>query len=136
MEADVEQITAIPGLGEKIAVSVRDFFDRDDARDMVERLRAAGVNLREESGGAREGPLSGLTIVITGRLDVLSRNEAERLCKRNGAAVGSSVSKKTDFLVVGEDAGSKLAKAEKLGVKTLDEEAFIAFLRERGVELP
>jgi DNA ligase (NAD+) len=136
MEADVEQITAIPGFGEKIAVSVRDFFDRDDARDMVERLRAAGVNLREESGGAREGPLSGLTIVITGRLDVLSRNEAERLCKRNGAAVGSSVSKKTDFLVVGEDAGSKLAKAEKLGVKTLDEEAFIAFLRERGVELP
>ena len=133
MDATAQHITDIPGIGEKIAVSVREFFSMEENRDMVERLRAAGVNLREESGGAREGPLSGLTIVITGRLDQLSRNEAEALVKRNGAAVGSSVTKKTSFLVVGEDAGSKLAKAQKLGVQIMDEPEFLAYLRERGV---
>jgi len=133
MEATVEQITAIPGIGEKIAVSVREFFSLPENRDMVERLRAAGVNLREESGGAREGPLSGLTLVITGRLAALSRNEAEAMVKRYGGAIGSSVTKKTDYLVAGEDPGSKLAKAEKLGVNVINEAEFLELLRERGV---
>ena len=145
--------------------SVREFFEVESNRAVVEKLRAAGVNLREESGGAREGPLSGLTIVVTGRLERFSRDTAETLIKRNGGHVGSagktvvvtgtlegftrpeaeaairaaggkpggSVSKKTDYLVVGEEAGSKLEKAQKLGVKTLDEAGFMELLRERGV---
>ncbi len=133
MGATAEQVMAIPGTGAKIADSVREFFALDENRALVEKLRAAGVNLRDDSGGAREGPLSGLTIVITGRLERLSRNEGEDLVKRHGGAIGSSVTKKTDYLVVGADPGSKAAKAEKLGVATLDEDAFIALLAERGV---
>jgi DNA ligase (NAD+) len=135
MEATTEQITDIAGIGQKIADSVVEWFANADNCAVVEKLRAAGVNLREESGGAREGPLSGLTLVITGRLDALSRNEAEALVKRHGAAIGSSVSKKTDYLVVGADPGSKLAKAEKLKVQVLDEAAFLALLRERGIDV-
>jgi DNA ligase (NAD+) len=134
MDATEEQITAIPGIGAKIADSVVEFFARDENRAVVEKLRRAGVNLREESGGAREGPLSGLTLVITGRLEALSRNEAEALVKRHGAAIGASVTKKTDYLVVGADPGSKLAKAESLKVTVLDEDGFLALLRERGVD--
>jgi DNA ligase (NAD+) len=135
MDATAEQITEIPGIGKKIADSIVEWFAVDENRAVVEKLRRAGVNLREESGGAREGPLSGLTLVITGRLDALSRNEAEALVKRHGAALGSSVSKKTDYLVVGADPGSKLAKAEKLGVKVLDEAGFLALIKERGVTI-
>jgi len=134
VEATAEQITDIPGIGQKIAESIVEWFALDDNRAVVEKLRRAGVNLREESGGAREGPLSGLTFVITGRLDALSRNEAEALVKRNGAAIGSSVSKKTDYVVVGADPGSKLAKAEQLKVPVLDEDGFLALLRERGID--
>lgn len=135
MDASVEQITDIGGVGPKIAESVREFFALDENRAVVEKLRAAGVNLREASGGAREGPLSGLTIVVTGRLERFSRDVAEALIKRNGGSVGSSVTKKTNYLVVGAEAGSKLAKAEKLGVEVLDEDAFAALLRDRGVAI-
>jgi DNA ligase (NAD+) len=135
MDATAEQIVDIPGFGAKIAESIVEFFALEDNRAVVEKLRRAGVNLREESGGAREGPLSGLTLVITGRLDALSRNEAEALVKRHGAAIGSSVTKKTDYLVVGADPGSKLAKAQKLGVEVLDEAGFLGLLKERGVAI-
>ncbi len=132
-QATAEQITAIPGIGPKIAESIVEWFSHEDNREVVEKLRRAGVNLREESGGAREGPLSGLTIVITGHLDAFSRNEAEALVKRHGGAIGSSVTKKTSYLVVGAEPGSKLAKAEQLGVPVIDEAGFLALLRERGV---
>jgi DNA ligase (NAD+) len=135
MDATAEQIVDIPGFGAKIAESIVEFFALEDNRAVVEKLRRAGVNLREESGGAREGPLSGLTLVITGRLDALSRNEAEALVKRHGAAIGGSVTKKTDYLVVGADPGSKLAKAQKLGVEVLDEAGFLGLLKERGVAI-
>ncbi|MEX2245625.1 MAG: NAD-dependent DNA ligase LigA [Dehalococcoidia bacterium] len=136
MDAPAEQIEAIPGIGPKIAESVHEFLSRDDTRITVEKLRAAGVNLREESGGAREGALSGLTFVITGRLERFSRDAAEAIVKRNGGAVGTSVTKKTDYLVAGAEAGSKLAKAQQLGTPTLDEDEFIALFRDRGVTLP
>lgn len=135
MDASVEDITAIPGVGAKIAESVREFFALEENRAVVDKLRAAGVNLREEAGGAREGPLSGLTFVITGRLERLSRDAAESLIKRCGGAIGSSVTKKTTYLVVGEEPGSKLAKAEKLGVDVIDEERFAELMRERGVSV-
>jgi DNA ligase (NAD+) len=134
MDATTEQIDDIPGIGLKIAESVREFFALPENRTVVEKLRAAGVNLRDESGGAREGPLSGLTFVITGRLEHFSRDAAERLVKRNGGNVASSVSKKTSYIVVGEEPGSKLAKAQQLGTQVLDEDGLIALLREHGIE--
>jgi len=133
ISAGVEQIVEIPGVGNVIAESIVEFFTDADNRSLVEKLRAAGVNLRAEKGAAREGPLSGLTFVVTGRLDRLGRDAAESLIKQHGGAVASSVSKKTDYLVVGAEAGSKLAKAEKTGTALLDEDAFVALLRERGV---
>ncbi len=135
MEATAEQITEIPGIGPKIAESIVEFFALDENRQVVEKLRAAGVNLRHAGGAARGGALAGLTFVVTGRLERFTRDEAESLIKRNGGAVSSSVSKKTDYLVVGAEAGSKLDKAQKLGTKQLDEGAFVGLLRERGVEV-
>jgi DNA ligase (NAD+) len=135
MNATVEDIVAIPGIGMKIGESVREYFALEENREVVEKLRRAGVNLREEAGGAREGPLSGLSFVITGRLDQLSRDAAEALVKRCGGHAASSVTKKTDYLVVGAEPGSKLAKAEKLGTTILDEAQFMDLLSSKGVEI-
>jgi DNA ligase (NAD+) len=135
MNATVEQITEIPGIGRVIGESIVEFFALEDNRAVVEKLRAAGVNLREEKGAAREGPLSGLSFVVTGRLERFSRDQAESFIKANGGAVTSSVSKKTDYLVVGAEPGSKLAKASSLGTKLLDEDAFAALLREHGMKV-
>ena len=135
MAATAEQIAELPGIGTKIADSVAEFFADDENRRLIEKLRAAGVTLREEGGGAREGPLSGLSFVVTGRLERFSRDAAEALIKRGGGAAGSAVTKKTDYLVAGAEAGAKLAKAQKLGVAQLDEDAFVALLRERGVDV-
>ena len=87
MDAGAEQIVEIPGIGNVIAESVVEFFADDDNRALVEKLRAAGVNLSAEKGAAREGPLSGLTFVVTGRLERLSRDAAESLIKQHGGAV-------------------------------------------------
>jgi DNA ligase (NAD+) len=135
MDASVEQITDVPGIGPIIAESVREFFSLEENRAVVEKLRAARVNLREEGGAAREGPLSGLSFVVTGRLDRFSRDAAESLIKRHGGAVVGSVSKKTDYLVVGAEPGSKLQKAQQLGTKILDEEAFTALLKSHAIEI-
>jgi DNA ligase (NAD+) len=135
VDATQDHIEAIPGIGPKIAQSIHEFFSLESNRRTVQKLDDAGVNLREESGGAREGPLSGLTFVITGRLEGLSRDAAESLVKRHGGAVGSGVTKKTDYVVVGEEPGSKLAKAQQLGTEILDEDGFVKLLGERGVKL-
>ena len=134
MDATAEEIAEIPGVGPKIADSVREFFSLDENRRIVEKLRAAGVNLKGETAGAREGPLSGMTFVVTGRLERFSRDAAEALIKRNGGAATSSVTKKTDYVIVGAEAGSKLEKARKLGTAILDEDGFVSLLKERGVE--
>jgi DNA ligase (NAD+) len=133
MSATVEDIEEIPGVGRVIAESVVEFFSRKDNRDIVQRLRAAGVNLAQQKSAAADGPLSGLTFVVTGRLEAMSRTEAESLIKQQGGAIGSSVTKKTDYLVVGAEPGSKLARAESLGTTILDEDAFLRFLSEKGI---
>jgi DNA ligase (NAD+) len=135
MDASAEQIVEIPGIGAVIAESVREFFSLEENRAVVEKLRAAGVNLREEGGAAREGSLNGLTFVVTGRLERFSRDAAESLIKRNGGTVPSSVTKKTDYLVVGAEPGSKLQKAQQLGTRVLDEDAFAALLESHGIEI-
>jgi len=125
--APAEEIAAIDGVGDVIAGAVREFFDRPETRELVDKLRRAGVRL-EEQRQPRGGPLLGKTFVITGTLDKFSRDEAKARIEGLGGKVTNSLSSKTDYLVVGESPGTKLDKATKLGVATLDEKAFVALL--------
>ena len=122
--APVEKIAEIPGIGPKIAESVHEFFSIPENVAVIERLRQAGVVLEEEKA-ENELPqtLAGLTFVLTGTLEHFTRDEAGAQLKAMGAKVSGSVSKKTSFVVAGEAAGSKLTKAESLGVPVLDEAA-------------
>ncbi|MFN8525514.1 MAG: NAD-dependent DNA ligase LigA [Chloroflexota bacterium] len=123
MAAPVEEITAVDGVGPKIAASVREYFDEQINRDIVERLRAAGLSFEAQGqAGPRDGPLSGKSFVVTGRLTRASRDEIEGRIKELGGQVGDSVTKKTDYLVVGEAAGSKLKRAQQLGTTILSED--------------
>jgi DNA ligase (NAD+) len=123
--ATEDQINEIYGIGPQIARAVAGFFALPDNKKTIEHLRRAGVQMREE--GATDGPkpLDGKTLVLTGGLRNLTRDQAKDLIIRLGGRVSGSVSKKTDFVVVGEDAGSKADDAERLGVTTLDESAFL-----------
>jgi DNA ligase (NAD+) len=125
--APAEEIAAIDGVGDVIAGAVREFFDRPETRALVEKLRQAGVRL-EEQRQPRGGPLLGKTFVITGTLEAFSREEAKARIEAQGGKVTNSLSSKTDYLVVGESPGTKLEKATKLGVATLDEKGFTALL--------
>ena len=122
--APVEKIAEIPGIGPKIAESVHEFFSIPENVAVIERLRQAGVVLEEEKP-ENELPqtLAGLTFVLTGTLEHFTRDEAGAQLKAMGAKVSGSVSKKTSFVVAGEAAGSKLTKAESLGIPVLDEAA-------------
>jgi len=120
-EATEEGSLAIRGIGETIAHAVTAYFADRSAQALVKKLRAAGVNFREPKQVAAGGALKGLTIVITGTLPTLSRTQATELIEANGGRVTSGVSKATDFVLVGDDAGSKLEKARALGVEIIDE---------------
>jgi DNA ligase (NAD+) len=128
----VEELQSIPTVGPKIAESVSAYFQTEANRRMIEKLRRAGVRLEAEGKPPAEGPLQGLQFVITGTLASFSRSEAEERVRRLGGSAGSSVTKKTDYLVVGETPGSKLQKAREYGTKTLSEEEFLALLRRHG----
>ena len=122
--APVEKIAEIPGIGPKIAESVHEFFSISENVAVIERLRQAGVMLEEEKlENELPQTLAGLTFVLTGTLEHFTRDEAGAQLKAMGAKVSGSVSKKTSFVVAGEAAGSKLTKAESLGVPVLDEAA-------------
>jgi DNA ligase (NAD+) len=126
--ASVEELTAVYGIGTVVAESIRRFFDDEHTRDTLHRLLDAGVSAEAPAPGAGtapvEGPLAGKTLVVTGTLPGFSRSEAEEAIRAAGGHPASSVSAKTDYLVAGDKAGSKLAKAESLGVPVLDEDAF------------
>ncbi|NBO46243.1 MAG: NAD-dependent DNA ligase LigA, partial [Actinobacteria bacterium] len=127
--ADAEALAAVEGVGGVIAESIKDWFSHDWQLDIVRAWDAAGVRMREErSTNAVSGPLTGLTLVITGTLPGYTREGATEAAQAAGAKVASSVSKKTDFVIAGESAGSKLAKAEALGVPVLDAAAFSRLL--------
>jgi len=131
-EADEEALLEIQGIGPEIAASVVSFFKSREGRSLVKRLTDRGVKGKApERRAATAGPFAGKTFVLTGTLG-MSREEAEELILRGGGRVTSSVSKKTDAVVVGEDAGSKLDKAKALGVPTWNETRFRAALREAG----
>ena len=124
MSADEERIAAVEGVGPKIAHSVREFLSVEENAAVLERLRETGVVLEEEQAGeAVPQTLAGLTFVLTGTLERHTRDEAKAALQAFGAKVSGSVSKKTSYVVAGAAAGSKLAKAEQLGVPVLDEEA-------------
>jgi DNA ligase (NAD+) len=130
ISADTEELERIPEIGSRIAESVRKFFSDNHNLEMVEKLRRYGLKFENESKTKEEKPLNGLSFVLTGTLSTMSRNEAkEKIISRGGKFV-SSVSSKTDFVVVGENPGSKYEKAKKLGVKILNEKEFLNLLGE------
>jgi DNA ligase (NAD+) len=130
MDATVEQLLEIPDVGPIASGSIRGFFDQPHHREVVEQLRAAGVHWPAIEGTASDAhrPLLGKTLVITGTLPTLSRDEAKDLIEAAGGKVSGSVSKKTNWLVAGEEAGSKLEKAQTLGVEVIDEAGLQALL--------
>jgi DNA ligase (NAD+) len=130
-EARLEDIEQVEGIGPKIAESVYMWFRDADNLRMLDKLAAAGVNMKEDAATV-SGPLTGLTIVVTGRLEQRSRTQIEQQIKDLGGTIGDSVSKKTSYLVAGEDAGSKLDKAKKLGTPIITEAEFDKLVEERS----
>ena len=124
--ASLEEIQAVRGIGDVIAESVREFLDDESAQTLLRKLTAARVQMIEPDAQVGDGPLTGMTVVLTGTLPTLSRTEATALVERAGGRVTSSVSKNTTFVVAGEEAGSKLEKAKALGVEVLDEAGLVA----------
>lgn len=138
MEATKEDLTAINEIGEKMADSIVTFFEQEEVIELITELKTYGVNMEytgplpiavEES----DSVFSGKTIVLTGKLEQLSRNEAKEQIELLGGKITGSVSKKTDLVIAGEEAGSKLAKAEQLGIEVWDEERLMAELKNKGV---
>ena len=125
----LEELTAVEDVGEITAKSIAEWLDRPQSRHLIETLAQAGVNMvsREEKRGDK---LAGQTFVLTGELSRFSRKEAGEKLEALGAKVAGSVSKKTSFVVAGEAAGSKLRKAQELGVPVLTEEEFLALIGE------
>ena len=131
-KCSTEQLIAIHEIGDKVAKSIVDYFNNPEKILLLEKLQEAGVKPQAEAVIQQEGPLTGKTFVITGTLSRWSRKEAEELVEKAGGRAAGSVSKKTDYVLAGENAGSKLTKAEKLGVEVLDETTFAQLV---GVEL-
>jgi DNA ligase (NAD+) len=121
MQADEEEIAGVMGIGAEIAKSVHDYFDDPKNRAFIQKLQDAGLKMKAEKRPAREGPLAGKTFIITGTLESMRRSAAEKWIEERGGTILSAVSKKLDYLVVGAEPGSKLAKARKLGVKEITE---------------
>jgi RimJ/RimL family protein N-acetyltransferase len=135
MAASVDELQQVKDVGPIVAQSLHTFFAQPHNREVVEQLRAAGVHWEESDGAAaNQGPqpLAGKTLVLTGTLPTLSRDEAKALIEAAGGKVSGSVSKKTDYVIAGEEAGSKLDKARELGVTVLDEQGLNALLQTGG----
>lgn len=124
LEATIESLNQVEEIGPIVANSIREFFEQEQTKDLLKRLKEAGINmsrLKEDDGDDR---FSGKTFVLTGTLEKYSREEASNLIEKFGGKTSSSVSKKTSYLLAGEDAGSKLTKAQSLGVQIISEEEF------------
>ena len=129
MDASLEQLLAVNDVGPVVAQSIRTFFDQPHNREVVEQLRACGVRWEEgDPAPVTSLPLAGKTFVLTGTFPTLSRDQAKERLEAAGAKVAGSVSKKTDYVVAGAEAGSKLEKAQALGIAVIDEAAMLAML--------
>jgi DNA ligase (NAD+) len=129
--ADPEQLEEVEGVGPVMALQIAESLADERTSELIGKLREKGLKMQLEAGERPrgEGPLKGRTLVLTGTLPSLTREEATALIKRAGGKVTNSVSKKTDHLVAGDNPGSKLAKAEELGVSVLDEKGLRKLLR-------
>jgi DNA ligase (NAD+) len=130
-KASEEELSKISSIGPKIAEGIATFFRQEGNKQIIEKLRKAGVRLERENVGEElvsSLPLAGLEFVLTGKLESFPRSEAEAKIKALGGKAGSDVTKKTSYVVVGADPGSKLAKAQKWGAKTLSEAEFLKLL--------
>ncbi len=127
--AGLEALQRAEEVGPKVAESIFQFFREPRNQELVDRLRGAGLQFEYQSTRPRGGPLKGLTFVLTGSLPNLSREEAKQLIEAAGGKVSSAVSKKTHYLVAGEDAGSKLTKAQELGVKVVNEDELLGLIQ-------
>jgi DNA ligase (NAD+) len=131
MQADAERLLAVPDVGPVVAQSIVDFFGESHNIEVVQQLRAQGVRWQEHEGMSTLAlPLTGKTVVLTGTLSSMGRDDAKSRLEVLGAKVAGSVSKKTDFVVAGIEAGSKLDKAKELNIAVLDEQQFIEFLKQ------
>lgn len=129
MDASVDQLLQVPDVGPVVAESIHTFFEQPHNREVVEQLRAAGIRWPSgEPAPAALLPLAGKTFVLTGTLPTLSRDEAKEMLEAAGAKVAGSVSKKTSYVVAGEEAGTKLDKARELGVPVIDEAGLRALI--------
>jgi DNA ligase (NAD+) len=129
LDADEAQLREVPDVGPVLAESIALFFAEPHNREVMEQLRAAGVHWAETAPlRSAHGRLAGRTFVLTGTLPTLSREDAKALIEAEGGKVAGSVSKKTDYVVAGEDAGTKLAKAQELGLAIVDENGLLAML--------
>ncbi len=128
MDASEPQLCQIDGIGEVVAEGIREFFDTQDNRDLIERLREVGLQMAIDESDAKPQTLAGLTFVLTGSLERYDRTMAEELLREYGAKTSGSVSKKTSYVVAGPGAGSKLRKAEELGIPVLDEDALVQII--------
>ena len=126
--ASVEEISAIDGYGTIMAESVADYFSLEATRSLIDELKALGVEMKPLEAKKKEGIFLGKTFVLTGTLPTMSRKEASALIEQNGGKTSSSVSKKTDYVLAGEDAGSKLTKAQSLGVAVISEEELLQMI--------
>ena len=130
MAATEEELAAADGVGPTIAASVRDWFGVDWHRDVVEKWRSAGVRMADAGEDAPPGPLTGVTVVVTGSLRDYSRDQAIAAIQEQGGKVTGSVSKKTGFVVVGADPGSKYDKAVQVKAPILDDDGFRVLLED------
>ena len=130
MNAPYIELRMIEDVGEITAKTIYEFFRQEQTLDLLEKLKTAGVNMKVLEEAVEDGKLEGKTFVLTGTLEHYSREEASKLIEKHGGKTSSSVSKKTDYVLAGEDAGNKLKKAQELGITILSEEEFIAMLNE------
>ncbi|MGN1299223.1 MAG: NAD-dependent DNA ligase LigA [Candidatus Scatovivens sp.] len=129
LKAELEEINMIDDFGEIMARSVYEFFKQEQTLDLIDKLKQAGVNLEEIKEENVDNRFEGKTFVLTGALDNFSRKEAEKIIESFGGKTSSSVSKKTDFVLAGEDSGSKLVKANELGIKVISENEFESMIK-------
>lgn len=127
INAQITDIIKIDGIGDIMAESVAEYFKSESVRNVIRRLQEKGVNMQYTSS-VESDVLKGRTIVVTGTLPTLSRDEAEKLIRDNGGKASSSVSKKTSYVLAGEKAGSKLDKANSLGIPVITEEEFLKMI--------
>ena len=123
-EATVESLSMVEEIGPIVANSIREFFEQEQTKDLLVRLKEAGVNMERQKSDDEDDRFAGKTFVLTGTLDKYSREEASNIIEKFGGKTSNSVSKKTSYLLAGEEAGSKLTKAQSLGVTIITEAEF------------